>query len=476
MTTTPGPPATVTGGRLRIPAVVLVVIYAALLLCIPSRLVVGAIGAAGTPANLCGLAALIWWACATLGGQNTRGHSPVRTAISVAAVAVLLSYAAAMLHGWYAPPSVRQVTDELYELVPATVGEITEKMMSAADRGLLTFAGWVGIVLLTVDGIRSWKDLELLVTWMTWFAGFVAVLGIVQFFTGFDIAGLFRIPGLVANSDFGVVDSRSVLRRVSGTAIHPIEFGVVMAGMFPLALHRALFRRRSVSVWVPVILIGVAMPMSVSRSVILTLGVVLLLLAIGWPSAWRWRALLLIPVAVVALRVAVPGLVGTMISLFTNLFADPSITGRTDDYGVVFGLYADNPLLGRGLFTFIPRYYRILDNQFIMILIELGAVGLVAVVTLFVVGFFTARGARRRSTTAVTRHLPLAISASLAGVFVSYATFDAWGFPMAAGFSFLLLGMAGATWQVAVAEQVVSDRPPADPPTPAVVPGATGQR
>ncbi len=82
------------------------------------------------------------------------------------------------------------------------------------------------------------------------------------------------------------------------------------------------------------------------------------------------------PVAVVGLRLAIPGLVGTLYSLFSNLQNDPSVSGRTSDYAVVLGLFDQHAILGRGLFTFVPRYYRILDNQYLMILVELGVVGL----------------------------------------------------------------------------------------------------
>jgi hypothetical protein len=36
---------------------------------------------------------------------------------------------------------------------------------------------------------------------------------------------------------------------------------------------------------------------------------------------------------------------------------------------------------------------------------------------------------------------------------LSYATFDAWGFPIAAGFSFLLFGMAGCAANIARRER-----------------------
>jgi O-antigen ligase len=453
----------------RLPAVAFVVIYCFLLLCVPSKLIVGPLGAPGTPANLWGLAALLWWLCATVGGLNTaRRLSPVRVAAGVLAVSVFASYASATAHGWYAPPDVRQITDELWTLVPVTVTELNSMMISAADRGLLAFAGWVGIALLTADGLRSWRDLDLVVTWVSWLAAFVATLGIIQFATGLDIASFFNIPGLVANAEFGTVDTRSDLHRVASTANHPIEFGVVMAAVFPLALHRAIYSS-SRWMWVPAVLIGVAIPMSVSRSAIITLGVAGFLLFIGWPNRRRMLALIIAPLAVVAMRLMAPGLVGTIISLFKNFFVDPSVTGRTDDYGVILALYAEQPWLGRGLFTFLPRYYRILDNQALMLLLELGLVGLIATSIFFMFGYLSARDARRWALTDEHRHLALTVSACIPAIVISYATFDAWAYPMAAGLSFWLVGLAGAAWRMGLkdSEGLVSQSLP--------VPGETEQ-
>lgn len=431
-----------------VPAVVFVIGYAGLLLCIPSQLVFRPLGAAGSPASLWGTCGLIWWCVITLRGHNPfRGPTAVRLGFAVLTLAVLASYAAGNLSGWYAPPSVRQATDEFWTLLPVTVADVTEKMISAGDRGLLSFTGWLGVGLITADGLRSRADLDRLVAWVVRFGAFVAALGIIQYFTALNVAGLFQIPGLSANSDFGAVNSRSVVNRVVATATHPIEFGVAMAVIFALALHRCLFHpdtaRRPLSVWVPVGLIGTAMAMSVSRSAILVGGVIMLILFLGWPSRWRLWALVVAPFAALAARLMAPGLLGTIRALFANLRNDPSISGRTDDYAVVLALYAEHLWFGRGLFTFVPRYYRILDNQLLMILIELGAVGLVAAVVAIGAALFSAVAAHRRTTDPELRHLSLAIAAAICGVVLSYATFDAWGFPMTAGLSFLLFGLAG---------------------------------
>lgn len=443
--------------RLRIPridAATFLIGYCGLLLLVPSRLVVGPIGSAGAPASLWGMLGLLWWVCACIAGHISGAKSPIRWAIGLLLGAVLASYASAMAQGWYAPPDVRQITDLVYDVVPPTPGEITEKMISAADRGLLALAGWMGVALVAADGLRSWAQIDRLVKWLVRFGVVVALLGILQFFTGTNISSLFSIPGLQASADFGAVDARSILNRVSATAIHPIEFGVVIAAILPLALHRSIYARKSLMGWVPTIILAVAIPMAVSRSAIVVIAVASIVVFIGWPWRWRRRALLVLPLAAVALRGLIPGLLGTVLALFTNLSTDPSTTGRTGDYLVVLPIFADHPWLGRGMFTFVPQYYRTLDNQLLISLLELGAIGLTVLLGVFATGYFCARGAILRSELAEHRHFALVISASIAGVVLSYATFDVLTFPMAAGLTFILLGLAGAAWQVAYRDQM----------------------
>ncbi|QSR32552.1 hypothetical protein CFI00_19055 [Nocardioides sp. S5] len=448
---------------MRLPACGFVALYAVLLLCIPSQLVFRPLGAPGTPANMLGMCALAWWLAATIGGLNpVKRFTPTRIAVGLLAATVLASYASGMVQGWYAPPDVRQATDEFWTLVPPSVGETTGVMISAADRGLLSFAGWMGIVLMTAEGLRSWRDVELVVEWLVWLGAFVGAIGILQFTTGLNIASFFTIPGLSANSDFGGVDSRSVLNRVSATAVHPIEYGVVLGGLLPLAAHRMIHRWGRPLAALPALVIFVGCFMSVSRSAVLVVGVAFIVLLVGWPARWRINALLTMPFAIVGLRLAIPGLVGTLISLFKNLANDPSISGRTSDYGVVFGVMADNPLLGRGLFTFVPRYYRIVDNQYLMFAVELGVIGLVAVLLFLGGAFFQAVAARRRALQTSSQYLSLAVSASLLGIMVSFVTFDALAYPMASGLTMTLVGLAGACWRLSTVEDPDSPYRPHD--------------
>lgn len=441
-------------GLRRLDATHILTVYVVLLICIPSALVFAPIGASGTPANLLGIAMLAWWCIGQLvpGLGAAKGHQPVRLAIAIVLLAVLLSYATAMLHGWAFPVGTAEKTTPATPDFPENVQQVTATAISAADRGLISFAAWAGVALLVSDGLRTRAEFLTVLRRLVYVAAAMATLGIAQFFTGFDVAHLIHIPGLKVNVPYGTPQTRSIFHRVVATAIHPIEFGVVLAACLPLALHFALHapeQRRRLA-WICVILIGIAVPMSVSRSAILVGVVAYVITYFGWSRRRRFISLLVVPFAIVALRLMIPGLVGTIRSLFVNISSDPSTTGRTDDYPVAFRIIHESPLFGHGIFTFVPTIYvRILDNQWLDFLIELGYVGTAAVALLFVVAFFTARGARRATCDEELRDLAQCLAGSVAGLALSYGTFDALGFPMATSLTFLLIGACGAIWRVA---------------------------
>jgi O-antigen ligase len=144
----------------------------------------------------------------------------------------------------------------------------------------------------------------------------------------------------------------------------------------------------------------------------------------------------------------VPGLIGTLTSLVSSIGSDSSTVTRTDDYSVIGEGLAAHPLFGQGFGTYLPQNYRILDNQYLLSLMETGLIGVAALLVVLVSGWVLARKARKASDDPVTRHLAQCFAASMAVAMASYATFDAFSFPMAASLTFLCLGCSGALWRI----------------------------
>lgn len=414
--------------RIRARSVVVLTTYLVLVEFIPSGWVLPSFGDVGTPANIFALVALIWYAASWLAGRvrPAPGTGAPRTAMWVFGATILLAYLALA-------QSNRQ----------AVALEI-----QAADRGLIGFAAWIGVVVIASSGIRDYADLQLLLRRAVVFGSFVGALGIIEFFTSSNLLARVHIPGLRASSLVSSLMTRGAYIRPSSNTSQPLELAAVLALLLPFALQQALDPEREgwARRWVPVICIGGAMPLTVSRTSIIGLAVVLLLLIPTWPSNRRWPALGVIVCGIGALKLAVPGLVSTTFNLFASFLgnSDDSTQARTADYAGVAQYIGQRPWFGRGYGTFIPSLYRYTDNMYLLAVVEIGVVGVLALLGLYLTGWRCGRLGRRLTPDPVRREVGQCFAAAMAASLILSATFDSLGFPMFAGLLFLLLGLSGA--------------------------------
>lgn len=417
--------------RWRPDAVTALTVYLALLILLPARLVVGDIGAAGTPANLFALGLVAWWtATRAVPGLARQGRQPVRTALLV----WLLVWAAAYANAW----------GRGLPLVEA----------NAADRWLLLAAAWGGVLLVAADGIDSWARLEALLRRLTGLGAVMAAVGTLQFHLSLDLTTyLVRLPVLTLNADLIGIRERGGpgFNRVAATAGHAIEFGVVLGVLLPLAVHLALHgrdRRDRQLRWFVVLVMAQAIPYAVSRSGFLAIAVAGFVLWKAWTGRWRIQALLVAAFGAVAVRVMVPGLLGTVRSLFTNVGSDTSISGRTEDYGNIWRYVRSDWLLGRGPGTFNPDDYILLDNEVLNLLVTTGVLGLAAFTALWATALVLARRLVKRGAGDRTRHLGVVLSAGIGTSGLTLFVFDGLSFNIFAGVLFVLMGLAGAAWRL----------------------------
>jgi O-antigen ligase len=402
-------------------------VYLVLLLGVPSDLRIPALGGVGGPAALWAMAGGLWWAWCQLARSRPAqvvSVNPVKVAAFVLLGAVLASYAVAMSR------------------------PISTLEASQADMGVLRTLSFVSVLLLAADALPSFERLRVLLERFAWIGAGLAALGLAQFVTGHSLVDGFGLPGFVSSQEYSAVVDRGGFTRSAGTAMSPLEYAVALGAAFPLALTFALYgSRRPVLRWVPAALVGTALLLSTSRSALLGLVVGVVVLFPTWSARIRLRVAALGALAVVAMVVAVPGMLGTLRYLFLETSNDPSAQSRSGSYDLVGSFVNQNPLLGRGFGTFLPRY-RILDNQYLLILVELGVVGLTTFAALLVVAAWTAFRARRRAVSVLDRQLGQALVASTAACGVLTAFFDALSFPMAAGCLFLGAGLCGGYWRL----------------------------
>ncbi|MCT9818991.1 O-antigen ligase family protein [Microbacterium sp. W1N] len=397
-------------------------IYIILLFFLPSRLVVGPLASAGAPSMLFGLASLVLWALLALGAPRgiVGEPQPLRIALGVLWLCVGASYVMAMSR-------------------PMSSDEI-----SPADVALLGLASWTGTMLLTHDRIPDRRRLDTLVWRFAVCGGFVAVLGLIQVATRQVWVDQIAIPGLSSSTAYGLVE-RGGYPRPSGTAIHPIEFGVILAILLPIALHVGFHHtHRHVLVrWLPAAAIGLIIPLTSSRSAYLGAVIALVVCMIGWARAQRLLMLGVGAIGILAMVVVAPNFVNSVAGLFTGAAEDPSITSRTDSFALAMEFITQNPLFGRGLGTFLPKY-RIFDNQYLLLLVTIGVIGTVAFIALGLTTVVTMLRTRRRLRDDASRDLAMSIAAAVTAGFSCLFMFDAFSFPQTMGTLFLLIGMGGA--------------------------------
>jgi polysaccharide biosynthesis protein PslJ len=418
------------GGRPFLDAPRVLLGYLVLLFSIPADLTIPALGAAGSPAALYGIAMLFWWFVSRLRGAVTADRNPVRVAFCCFVVAALCSYA------------------------EGAARATTATELSNSDRAMLDLVSWAGILLVTLDGLRTRQQLNRVLGYLVVGGAVQAAIGFLQHSTSLNPPDYIAIPGLSANEEIAPLIQRSGFSRVTGMATHPIEFSVVVALLAAvgcaLALDSRLSRRRRRWYGVCAVLMLITVPMAVARSGIVALLVLMIVIVPVLSSRQRTRFFIILPPALIAMRLAFPGLLGTIRSLFLSASTDPSTQGRTADYPVVETYAHARPIFGQGIGTFTPVLYRTLDNQLLGTLIEMGIVGLIALMAMPLTGFFAARRARRAVELQDDRLLGQVLAATVVAALAASFTFDSLSFSMFAGLFFVLLGLCGAFAEVTI--------------------------
>lgn len=435
-----GPLPAVAAPRNGIDTVALLTCYLFLLIVIPASLVVRSFGAAGQPAALFAAVLLCWYLVARQHPSLPldRGRQPIRIAAVLFGCAIVAAYVSANRTGMPALQS------------------------NGADRGLILTSGWLGVVLLAADGIDRADRLAVLLRRVVLGATVMAVLGMIEFFTGIVITNYIAIPGLAVHEQVTDLMTRAGLIRAKGTAAQPLEYAAVLVMSLPLAIHQARYASRSVRFgrWLQVTLIAGAIPTAVARSALVGLAVIGILLIPTWPKRERRNAYLVLLASPLVLWLIRPSILTSFGTIFSQLGTDPSTTSRAGALSAAVPMIAQHPWFGQGFQTFFPQTQFFVDDQYLTSLIETGVVGLIALAGLFATGWFTARSMRLSAADTQTRDLARCLAAVVAVATLAFGTFDVLSFSIASGLYFLLLGCVGAAWRLTRDDVKVEDPRP----------------
>jgi O-antigen ligase len=415
-------------------AIVMLQVFAVAVMVFPSDTVFRPIGAAGYPASLVGVVIFAAFVASVLFGFYHPGRHPhpIRGVLALIWIAVLASY------------------------IAMDRDRLTGIELASADRILIRFAVVTGVALVAAEWLTSLEDAMRVVRALCWGAAICGIVAILQFWMSLDLSQYLReLPGFTANHDNPAIQLRGTLNRVQGTAITPIELGVVMGMLIPIAVCLGLYDRDKSRYkrWAPLTLIILGSATSVSRSAILALVVSFATLLVLLPPLPRLSALAVLPIAVAGIFVSAHGLIGTLASFFEGASHDPSIQYRTHDYPLAEQMWQSAPWFGQGPGTWIPaKPLDIFDNQYLNSVVELGLVGVLALFVFLTVPAVVALATRRMSRNPDLRLLCAALaSAGLVAPVASF-TFDSLSFPMFVNVYALVIGLVGVCSRLALAE------------------------
>lgn len=398
----------------------------------PANMIFAPLGANGYIAMILALVLFMWWAISALWGLHDPiiYRHPARLGLGVMWVVTISSYIA-MGGG------------------PATVAG-----KASADRWILTLMALSGIILVTAEWVKTREAVLSLVRALLWGATFCAMVAIYQFVLRSDPTTLWTrlMVGMVDNGGATTFQVRSSFLRVAGTTFTPIELGVVMLMMLPLAIWRGLYDkpRRRWTPWFQCLVIAAAAIFTVSRSVIISIVAICLVMIPFLPAAAKRSAALVLPVAAVGVFAFVPGMIATLAGTLTVGSADPSINTRLDNYPRVEAMVSARPWTGTGPGTYMPvNALKILDNQYLKAAVELGLPGALGVVAFLGFPAIAALLAARNLHNPELKALAGCVSASGFVAVASSATFDSFSFPVFTVVFPFIAGLSGVVWMAA---------------------------
>ncbi len=319
------------------------------------------------------------------------------------------------------------------------------------------FTSFLIVMLLIGSTIRTRVDLDRVLKILVGAGAFVGLSTLIENKTGSNVFDhLHQVIPVFVFDPSGVpsgLQSRGSGFRVYGSAQHPLALGAALVLLLPPGLYVA-WRTRSKWWWAALGITAIAALATVARTAVMMLLVEVIVLVCLKPAALK-RFWWMVPPFLVAVNLAVPATLGTLKASFFpagGLVAEQSsnpggdASNRISDLGPGLEEAKRTPFFGQGWGTRVPerldqqKTRRILDNQWLGILLEAGWLGVLAW------GWFFARNFRLLARSAIrdaSDHgwLLAGLAASILGFAVGMFTYDAFAFPQATLLMFAMVGL-----------------------------------
>jgi O-antigen ligase len=318
----------------------------------------------------------------------------------------------------------------LVALLSLVLNAETIVRLNELDLALRKLALLFSYALLFVIVASTVKPTEVrnLIVFMVGLAALTSVGTLVEYRMGYNAFFTWTGQFLPLNlpPELGAVDSIG-RKSIVGPTIHPLAVAMMMSLALPFALMGIVSSKERRDK----ILYGLAAGLMVAAALATQrkTSIVAPIFGVAVLFAYRPRAALrLIPVGIlllVLIQVAAPGAMGGVTTQLMpqNLFGVLSTKDRQSDYGAIKPDVIKHPVLGRGYESYDQKKYRILDNQYLTLVIGTGVLGVLAYLGVFAAVLLLAHRLARAGDPELAP-FAIAASASIASLIVGSALLD----------------------------------------------------
>ena len=352
-----------------------------------------------------------------------------------------LATAAVLLFGALVLTSVLLNADRIYQL----------GQLKFAEKALSQVLAYLAFYLIVATQVRK-SEIPAYGRLILGLAVITALGTLYESRTGYNVfyvlgGELLRPIATVAHSPTNIHPSFLEGRKI---IVGPTKHGLALASMLSIALPFAVIRlwevrtRRSRIGYLLIICLFLAASLATGRKT----AIVAPIAAFAVLAAYNRRMLRWAPLALVAaipvIHFAAPGALGTF-DILASAGSSDSTSQRITDYSGIRPDVLSHPIIGEGygsLDSDNALWYRILDNEYLDELFQVGILGFLAYLAMVLAPLVTAHGVIKR---AGGRAPPIiAAAAGCAAYAVVSGTFDAMSFPQAPYSFFFVAGLIAA--------------------------------
>jgi len=391
----------------------------------------------------------------TIAGGGPISLEPYRLLIAI----VLLCWFGALLvdprtrwrnTGFEAPVVLLAIS--ILASIGLNLGRVGTVGVSEIVKQVSFFASFLLVMYFAASVLPRIRDIDRILAFTVAGASIVALFSIVESRTSFNPFNMLErfIPLLQLDLDATAgPPERGGRVRAYASAQHPIALGAMLVLLLPIAVY--LYRRKGRLGWMACAA-ALTLGALATGSRTAALMLVVELIAFFWMKRKETIRLLplLLPLFVVV-QVVMPGTLGTFKAI---LFPEGGViaeqkgggggtgSGRIADLGPGLQEFAQTPFFGQGFGTRIPLVNaQILDNEWLGTLLEIGAIGALSLLWLYVK---VIRSLARRAKADESAHgwLLAGRGSALTAFAVGLLTYDAFSFIQVTFLSFILIGVA----------------------------------